>query len=288
MSHSVTKTKIRNFKTQIINLKLLSNNRSGAEAYKDIIEKIHKQKIHIPVYGEMQHLILRTQFCDVVRIEGKDVEVIYGKVAKYTVIDGKDWINLNNMEIEAVDLPANYFPNIKETDYIFIPDAHRLVIVNGYGISINHLYKFMHQAVKDVIGIDEQHEVIIEQSEDVFTRIFNADAIQKLYIDISYSNADIGDEAYEFMDGQMKASDVGRLKMEIAPNHNSCLKTDNVLLGGAIKVARSNGYVKANIIENGDKVKIDTKEHPRVEIIQCEEIELRLQIVRRIMNIFRK
>ena len=61
MSHSVTKTKIRNFKTQIINLKLLSNNRSGAEAYKDIIEKIHKQKIHIRVYGEMQHLILRTQ-----------------------------------------------------------------------------------------------------------------------------------------------------------------------------------------------------------------------------------
>lgn len=135
------KTRELKYDVQIANIKLLSNRRGGNEAYVDIISKIHDQKISIPVYGDT-HLILRTQFHDVVKIENNNIEIQYGSISSYTVIDGNDWLNLNNMEVENIDLPKNVFPSLKESQYIFIPTAHRLAIVKGDGISIKRVEKF--------------------------------------------------------------------------------------------------------------------------------------------------
>lgn len=277
----------KNFSIQIINIKLMSNNRQGDEAYKKIVSQIKSQKIHIPVYGENQHMILRTQFSTLVRVGEQDIEVLYGKISKYVIIDGDDWINLSNMEVENVDLPANLFPNLKETSYFFIPCAHRFAFVKDQGISANYVHKFLSNAVNMVIETDEQSEVIIEQSEDIFERIINAESIKKLLINISYSNADTGDEAYEFMDSQIRESEMRRLKLEATPNQNGDIKTSSLLIKGALKVAQSNGYVQATIVENNTRIKIDTKTHPRILHTKCEEVSLLGYVVNQIMNIFR-
>lgn len=282
------RTSNRTFKVQIVNIKLLSNDRRGDNAYIDIINQIKQRKISIPVFGETQHMILRTQFSNVVRIDNTDIEVIYGKISKYTVIDGDDWINLNNMEVETVDLPANSFPNLKETDYIFIPSRHRFAIVNNGLIKVGAVHKFLSSAVEAVIGNEEQSIVIVEQDEDVFQRIINAESVKKLLIDISYSNADTGDEAYEFMDNQIRESDMKRLKLEATPNQSGDIKTSSLLLNGALKVAQSNGYVQATIVENNTRVKIDTKEHPRILYVTCEETNLLSNVVNQIVSIFRR
>lgn len=277
----------KKFSIQIVNVKLMSNNRSGDEAYKDIFSKIKSQKIHIPVYGESQHMILRTQFSTFVKVGEKNVEVLYGKISKYVVIDGDDWFNLSNMEVENVDLPTNLFPSLKETSYFFIPCAHRFAFVHEQGFSANNVHKFLSKAVNIIIEEDEQSEVIIEQSEDVFERIANADFIKKLLISISYSNADTGDEAYEFMDSQIRESEMKRLKLEATPNQNGDIKTNSILIKGALKVAQSNGYVQATIVENNVRVKIDTKTHPRTINLRCEEVGLLGNVVSKIINIFR-
>ena len=88
----------RNYKVQMINIKLLSNNRSGDNAYTDIITQIKNHKVSISVYGDT-HMILRTQFPDIVKIEDNNYNILYGKIAKYTVIDGNDWLNMNNREV---------------------------------------------------------------------------------------------------------------------------------------------------------------------------------------------
>ncbi len=147
--------------------------------------------------------------------------------------------------------------------------------------------KFLTGAVKNVINNDEDYEVITEQSEDVFERIINAEVIKKLLIDISYSNADTGDEAYEWMDSQIKESQAKHLKMEATPDHTGSIKTDSVLMSGALKVAQSNGYAQATIIENGKSQKIDTKEHPLMISLQCEEAVLKARIVSTIIGRFR-
>ena len=277
----------KNFSIQIINIKLMSNNRQGDEAYKEIVSQIKSQKIHIPVYGENQHMILRTQFSTLVRVGEQNIEVLYGKISKYVIIDGDDWINLSNMEVENVDLPANLFPNLKETSYFFIPCAHRFAFVKDQGISANYVHKFLSNAVNMVIETDEQSEVIIEQSEDIFERIINAESIKKLLINISYSNADTGDEAYEFMDSQIRESEMRKLKLEATPNQNGDIKTSSLLIKGALKVAQSNGYAQATIVENNTRIKIDTKTHPRIIHTKCEETSLLGYVVNQIMNIFR-
>lgn len=277
----------KNFSIQIVNIKLMSNNRQGDEAYKNIVSQIKNPKIHIPIYGENQHMILRTQFSTLARVGEENIEVIYGKISKYVIIDSDDWINLSSMEVENVDLPTNLFPNLKETNYFFIPRAHRFAFVKDQGISANNVHKFLSNAVAQVIENDEQSEVIIEQSEDIFDRIINAESVKKLLISISYSNADTGDEAYEFMDSQIRESEMKRLKLEATPNQNGDIKTGSLLIKGALKVAQSNGYVQATIIENNTKIKIDTKTHPRILNTKCEEVNLLGYVVNQIMNIFR-
>lgn len=277
----------KSFNIQIINIKLMSNNRRGDEAYKEIVSQIKSQKIHTPVYGENQHMILRTQFSTLVRVGEQNIEVLYGKISKYVIIDGDDWINLSNMEVENVDLPANLFPSLKETSYFFIPRAHRFAFVKDQGISANYVHKFLSNAVNMVIETDEQSEVIIEQSEDIFERIINAESIKKLLINISYSNADTGDEAYEFMDSQIRESEMRKLKLEATPNQNGDIKTSSLLIKGALKVAQSNGYAQATIVENNTRIKINTKTHPRIIHTKCEETSLLGYVVNQIMNIFR-
>lgn len=280
------KTKERNYNVQIVNVKLLSNHRRGDMAYSEIVSGIHQNKVSVPVRGET-HMILRTQFKDVVRINDTSWDIIYGKISKYTVIDGKDWLNLNSMEVQNIELPANVFPNLKETEYVFIPNAHRLVVISTRAISVRTIATFLEGAIKEVINIDEDFEVIIEQSEDVFERIINADAIKKLLIDISYSNADTGDEAFQLMEGLIRESESKRLKMEATPNHTGSIKADSRLVSGALKVAQSNGYAQATIVEHGRSQKIDTKEHPLIIPIKCEETALRARIVSIIVGRFR-
>lgn len=237
------------------------------------------------MYGDTQ-MILRTQFGDIVKVNNIDWKILYGVISKYTVIDGKDWLNLNNMEVQNIELPSNTFPNLKDSEYIFVLNAHRLAIVSN-DMNINSVEKFLLGAIKKVINEDETYEVVIEQEEDIFERIIQAESVKKLLIDISYSNADTGDEAYAFMDDQIRKSEMKRLKLEATPNHNGNIKTDQLLISGALKVAQSNGYAKATIVENGSRIKIDTKDHPKTLFIKCEETLLRLNIVTRIIEMFR-
>lgn len=280
------KPKELTYKVQILNIKLLSNDRKGSSAYEDIIKGIHQNKISIPVISNT-HMILRTMFKDVVDVNGVGVQILYGKVSKYTVIDGKDWINLNNMEVENIDLPANIFPNLKESEYIFIPEAHRLAIINKDSISVRHVEKFLRGAIKEVVKPTEEFEVCIEQADDAFERITKAEQILKLHIDISYSNADVGDDAYEFMDNQLRNGEVGRLKMDISPNHNKNINTNGTVINGSLKVAQSNGSAQATIIEGGKRIVVDTKEHPRTIVIKCAETLMKLKVVNHIINLFR-
>jgi hypothetical protein len=56
-----------NYKVQMINVKLMSDSRSGDAAYTDIIKKINQEKVSIPIRGD-RHMILRTLFNNVVEV----------------------------------------------------------------------------------------------------------------------------------------------------------------------------------------------------------------------------
>lgn len=282
--------KIRNlnYKVQLINVKLMSSNRSGNAAYIDIMQKIAQNKISAAVYGQ-RHMILRTLFKDVVQVNGREWDVLYGKLSTFIVFDNdEDWINLESMSVENVDLPKNRFPELKETDYFFIPGAHRFAFVCKSGFSINKVEKFLNAAIPIVLDEGEDYLVNKEQEDAEFEQIFQADEVKKLVVDISYSNQDIEDDAFQFMSSQLDEGHLKKLRLEGTPDNTGNINVDVKILKGALGLAKHYGKATASIIKNGVKSDVITDWHPKTIALKCKETLLRMNVVTEVVNLFRK
>lgn len=277
-----------NYKVQMVNIKLMSDKRSGDAAYIDIMQKIARNKVTAAVYGQ-RHMILRTQFKDVVQVNGREWDVIYGSLSTFTVFDNnEDWINLESLSVENVDLPSNLFPELKETEYFFIPSAHRFAFVWRSGFSINKVEKFLNAAIPKVIEEDEEYLVNKEQEDAEFEQIFQADEVKKLIIDISYSNQDIEDEAFNFMSSQLDEGHLKKLRMEGTPDNTGNINVGVKILKGALGLAKHYGKATASVVKNGVRSDIITDWHPKTIAFKCKETLLRKKVVAEIVNLFRK
>lgn len=277
-----------NYKVQMVNVKLMSDKRSGDAAYIDIMQKIARNKVTAAVYGQ-KHMIFRTQFKDVVQVNGREWDVVYGSLSTFTVFDNnEDWINLQNLSVENVDLPTNLFPELKETEYFFIPGAHRFAFVWRSGFSIGKVEKFLDAAIKKVIEEGEDCLVNKEQEESEFEQIFQADEVKKLVVDISYSNQDIEDESFDFMSSQLQEGRMKRLKMEGTPDNSGNINVGVKILKGALGLAKHYGKAQAKIIKNGVSSDINTDWHPKTIAFKCKETLLRKNVVTEVVNLFRK
>ena len=277
-----------NYKVQLLNVKLMSDKRSGDAAYIDIMQKIAQNKVTAAVYGQ-RHMIFRTQFKDVVQVNGRDWEIIYGKLSTFIIFDNnEDWINLESMSVESVDLPKNRFPELKETDYFFIPGAHRLAFVWKSGFSINKVEKFLNAAIPKVLEEGEDYLVNKEQEDEEFEQIFQADEVKKLIVDISYSNQDIEDEAFQFMSSQLDEGHLKKLRLEGTPDNTGNINVGVKILKGALGLAKHYGKATASVVKNGVKSDIITDWHPKTIAFKCKETLLRKNVVTEVVNHFRK
>ncbi len=249
----------------IINIKLLSNEREGTEAYIDIFEEIFKKKINRKIASDKKAIIRRLFKAT------NDVDLIYyGLMSRFTIIEG-NWLDLSSGDPINFELPKNLFPNLQETEFVFVPSAHRLALVKSPSFSLYAAIKFLTRAIKAVIRPEEDFQIIIEQSSDIFERILNADAVKRLEIVISYTNADITKKAVKWMDQEMKSAQLKKLRMIATPDQKGEIELDNTLIQGALGLAQSNGTVKARIVENNKTTTIETKEHPEIIQIQHKE-----------------
>jgi hypothetical protein len=264
---AVKKARFKKSKYYVFNLKLLSNQRKGDQAYEDIISYLYQKKIIQDIQSDKQ-MLLRTQFS----AKDGDKKYLYGKIAKFTKLDGKDWINLENFQIENVEIPKNRFPNLKETDYIFIPSAHRFAVLKSSEVGLASVNAFLNGALKAATNNNEQYDVWLEQSRDVFEEILDAVAIEKLEITVTYTNDDIVEGAEEFMDQLLKEAGVATLYIEASAGPDNKISVENQVFGGALALAKSNGKVTARIVNNEDKkVTLKTEEHPQEFTVEYEE-----------------
>lgn len=241
----------------LFNIKLLSNTREGEMAYLDLFRYLHLKKVIADVQHDKQ-MILRTQFSKVVRRQ----TVLYGKISRFTKLTGKDWINLENFEIENVDIPKNRFPNLKETDYIFVPSAHRFAILKSADVGLSSANAFLKAALKKATDVGEQYDVYLEQSSDVFEQILEAEAIERLHIEISYTNDDIVEGAEEWMDQILKQAGIKNFTIDATADQNQNISIENQILSGALALAKSNGKAKARIVEKNKRRTVITEDHP--------------------------
>lgn len=241
------------------NIKLLSGERKNENGYIELIKDLWRRKVNAPVRGG-KYVVIRTQHKTLV----ENHTVLYGKISKFTKIDGDDWLNFDSMEIEKQNIPPNKHPNLKETDYYFIPNAHRFCLRKSTAFSVASAGDFLEKVLPMVLFQGEQIQVNLEQASDGFETILNAKAIKKLHIEISYTNDDISKNATKWMDQQLKQMNAGKIAMDISPDNTQNISIDNQVLKGAMGLAQSNGSVTATIVDTADVKKIvKTDDYPR-------------------------
>jgi hypothetical protein len=245
----------------ILNFKLSSQKRSGKDAYIELVKTIFEKKTKVGLHGPLDGFIRRLFPME---IDGSTV--LYGKLCKFTHIDGTEWINFETTEFTEFEVPANLFPNPVDIDFVVIPEAHRIAVAIGNKISPNLVLKFFKQAISLAIEQGEQFDVTLEQEKNVFKEIKEAQSVKSLEIYISYTNDDITKDAEKFMDDQLKESHIHKLEIKATPDSSGGINMNTTVIGGALKLAESNGNAKATIInKNGKRKKILTSDHPRFE-----------------------
>ena len=120
-------------------------------------------------------------------------KILYGKISRFTNLDSDDWIDLDKMEIASFEIPENLFPNLKETEYFFIPKAHRFCMKKSQALSVTQVEEFFNKVLKECLKTGEEFEVCIEQDSDTIQQILNARAIRRVEVEISYTNNDMKD-----------------------------------------------------------------------------------------------
>lgn len=272
----------------VLNIKLRSNNRKGTDAYEELIKELYKLRLSPKVRGGSS-VILRTQFKESVDNKG---DVYYGKISKFTRLDGKEWFDSLKMEVVTHEIPPGLFPNLKETEYFFIPKAHRFCILDKSNtISLTNAEDYLRKVLPDVIESDEEIEVTVEQDINSFEEILSASQIKKLVINISYSNNDTNDELTDLVDRELRALQVGNLNATITPDQNGQLSIDDSpFIKGALGVAESDGTVEATIVDpEGVQKKVNTRNYPRKIFVEVKggEDAVNQSVFSKIMGLFR-
>jgi hypothetical protein len=253
------KNKTVRFTYQVLNIKLISNLREGTDAYRQILENIFTNTINKPT-TRGKRVVIRTMFPG----ELNGLKFFYGKISRYTDMENNDWLNITTKEVEHPEIDANLFPNLQETEYVFVPQAHRFIVKKSPHFTIYNAEDFFNKAIKDVISSDEDYNVVIEQSADIFEEIYRAISVEKLFIKISYTNSDdIGEDAVEWMDDELKDGRIKKTTLQFEANKNHSINLETKLIKGALGLAVENGEVEASVKDTENRTrKIITKNHP--------------------------
>ena len=254
--------KLHDYSYYGFNIKVFSNERKGTAMYEQIINDLFKKDIVAIVAGE-KAVTLRTQFSTEVPLKNEKTTFFYGKITRYTTLDGKNWYDKVKKDFVNYEVPLAIFPNAFETDYIFIPAAHRFFIRVSQKVSISAVERYLTQAIPEVITAKESFTVSVIQSQDVIDKIINAKELNSLKVEISYTNDDVGPEAQELIDKLLKGSNVGKFSATFNPDQTGVLDTNADFVRGVLELAKENGIAEASIRnDNGKKVKVKTSSYP--------------------------
>ncbi|MES2479950.1 MAG: DUF4747 family protein [Bacteroidota bacterium] len=253
------------------NIKLFSDTRSE-DAYLDLIRTVFNVPSLVKISKE-KAMALRSQNVVEYTFNGKKHKVAYGKLIRFTVLSDDDWYDSTTKELKRFDLPGNTHPNSQEVDYIFIPATHRFYFTASSKISITATEAFLHKAISTKgIQNGEDYGIYLIQSQDTITQIINSPVLKSLKVKVSYTNDDIGDEAFELIDQFLKDAQVGETESTFRPDQHGTLNTESSLIRGYLEVARENGAAEASVInEAGRREKIVTTNYPDKRKVEYTE-----------------
>ncbi|UBD73565.1 DUF4747 family protein [Parabacteroides goldsteinii] len=265
MEYKITERK-KEIKVKIFNIKLISKERKGTEAYIQLIERVFKNWPRIDVGSHRAIEFMRT-------IKDKDILLYYGQIIKYTILDDENWYNRKTNQLQSYEIDDDMYPNSVECKFFFLPEIHRFCYIDKNEFSDKQMEHFLRSSFQTAINESEELKIDIEVSLDAINEILSADIVSRLEIDVSYTNNDLTEDYEMFVDDDLKDTGVSSLHLVANSRKKSTLDLlKSKLLKGYLMLSRKNGSATATI-KNGKKPrkKIITKDHPNRLSLQVDK-----------------
>ena len=258
------KEKSKNVNVRFYNVVIHPSDKHEPKYYVDLFDVIHEQsksyytsndkKTKLRVYSKLNNLIQCT-------------------LINYTKLDDNDdWYDEVRDKVVKHETDPNIYPHAKEWDIFFLPEKHRMAVVGKQGISWTQIEKYFNNAFEDAISVLGYDEVVLnkETSQEAIDQVFSYDNISSLEIEVSYSNNDTNDITAAAIDAEFKSNNVGKIKTKATGTKGKpfTLKKDESYIAGLVKLAKHNGYVKADGHVGKNRKKINTRNYPMVKRIK--------------------
>ncbi len=258
--------KEKDYNYHIINIPIKGNTKENADLYIEFFMFLFQHRKPVEIKGEKAGIIRRCT-------PTNDGKALFGYVSTFTKI-GKNWIDIEKLEREEVEIPKNKFPNLKESMFFFFPKYHRiLVLKTSDSASINMVLAYFQELRKSIRKYD--YDVFLESSSDALEQLLAADQVLMLKCDVTYTNADTASEAFDFLDGELKKSNSKYFEITVKGEKDGGIDIEkSKVLKGATELSKNYGSFEATIIEQGKRRKIKTKDYPKVLKIKSNLSEL--------------
>lgn len=267
----------------ILNIKIHSDEGNKQELYSNMIIQIFNFTDFYVKIGNKLGLdlkkcnktpinksILGSEFT---RLDYNQFEIFECQFVKYKIEDENDkHYDTVRKLVKSANPNAPIKPNAHEIDFYFIPAIHRLLLPINSKVTPNQVELFFNQALLKIYEKSSFFNIDIAKSIEEVEKIFTFKSLDKLQLEISYTNDDLGDDEKLFMDALLKESNVNKYKAEFDSEKKESLNLESKLIKGGIELSKENGTLKAiGTNDFGNKTVVNTKnefEEFKIKIIK--------------------
>lgn len=257
--HSLNVEKKRNRKTmQLLNIVLLHHQRP--ESYVMLFEELLKADFVVDLKGDKHIELLAFR-------KMREVEMYIGAFVTYMDIRPDAWFNPESKEIESRYSDAPDYGNAKRCDFYFIPSRHKLALLSGNEITIQHIKTYMECACNRLLGEGKVHVNYVTTKDEIKNAYDNLN-VTRVRLTLNYSNKDYTEDFEKSFDDAAKKGNVSLINMELVAAENECLNMENgsmtdSLLNLVTKLGNGNADITGiEIIQpKGRQKKVRTKNH---------------------------
>jgi len=254
----------------IINIKIHSDEKDKQFLYSETINQIFNFTDFFVKIGNKNGLVLKkikkvplnkkmlgSEFNN---LEYDTYDIYEGEFIKYKIEDQNDkHYNTVSKELKPGNPNSIEKPNAYQVPFYFIPSIHRLLLPLNSKAKPTQVKRFFEEALLKIYDSSKFYNVDIAKSSEEIEKIFKFKSLDKLQLEISYTNDDLGEDEKQFMDALLKESNVNKFKAEYNAERKESLNIDSKLIKGGIELSKENGAVKATGTNSfGNKVVVNT------------------------------
>lgn len=258
------KLRVLRRKYKFINLILLQPEKQNPAEYVKILTKIYSKKLMVKTSGEKQTFM--TEFTKM----GNNYQ---GVLSNAIFVDpNSKVIDKDTYAIKASEINPNDGLNLKQWNFYFFPQYHRIAIESK--ASIRQVAKFFQESFANSLN-DEEFNISIETDRGAIQRIIDSKGLSNLTVKLSYTNNDNVEDWEKILDGEMRDSGTNKAQFSFKSSVKGGIQlVKSKIICALLNLSKSNGTARATILRSDGKSEvIDTDSYPKITGVSYMENE---------------